>query len=138
MELPEFEKEERLQRHLLERRIDACDIADDGACRTLTQDAARLAHERFFRVRFGCFEGGAGCIVFVNMGPSNAAAREAFRRRLDALSVAELAVAVWPPREEPNAGYTWAVFVDDIDGDSLVAEAMAAWLGETDDGDRSP
>jgi hypothetical protein len=124
MQLNEFEKEERLQEHLMEERIDQCDVRDSKQCITLTQNAAKLAKKRFMRFRFGCFRGKERCIVYVNMGRNNQHAREDFRRRLQEEGVAELGVATWSPEDR----YTWAVFVDAPNADDWVGEARAAWV----------
>ena len=123
----DFQKEQTRQRRLMEQRIDACGEQDREA---LARDAARLAYELFREFRFDCFAGTCGCIVYANMGCENQSARDRFRRGLDETGVVELATGVWPPSGSDDAHYTWAVFLNDADGDRWVDEAVNAWSAE--------
>ncbi len=137
MGLNEFQKEESLQQHRIETRMDDCDLSNPAACRALTEDAARLALERFFRYRFGSFAGNRCSIVYANMGPNNQMARDRLRRVLAAQGVAELAVAVWPPAGHKNAHYTFAVMIDDADAERWEDEARRAWSDENRETDKA-
>lgn len=127
MAIAEFKQRAAAKRRAIERRISACDPSDRELCERLVRDAARVAFEQFFPLRFGAFRGRARIVVTVNMGAENQAARDRFRRRLEQLGVAELGVAVWPP----GARFTWAVLMDHPDAERWIAEARQAWFVES-------
>jgi hypothetical protein len=131
MALNEYEKEAALQQALVEDRLDQCDETDLQICRTLTQDAARIANEYLQCYRFGSFCGNGCCIVYANMGANNSSTRERFRRIIQQAGVTELAVAVWPLAQSDNAHYTWAVMILDFDGDKWADVARKAWVAES-------
>lgn len=111
------EKEIALQEHVMETRLGNLNAGNEAECRELVKYAAKVARDVFGMNRFGCFEGGAFCIVYSNMGEQHRYIRDQLLQTLDDDA---LAVGLVPERsvvlDSRTAFDAWAVLIDDCDG----------------------
>jgi hypothetical protein len=109
--LQKFQKEQRLQSHIIEQDLANCPRGNLAALQEITERTARAAGGPLFQYRFGAFAGGGMSILYSNMGPPRQCLLKGFREELAQEGVRELALATWPIEGE-DKDYTLAILID--------------------------
>jgi hypothetical protein len=114
--LEEFQKEQQLQMHVLERELASCAMSDDACLQAVAERIAQVAYEVLINVRFGVLGCEDRCAVFVNMGQKHMWLADRLAERVADTDSQVLARAHWPTNG-PSAGYSFAILVDSEDAE---------------------
>jgi hypothetical protein len=133
-----FQKEQKLQTHIIEKMLDELPYGDSASARALAEHAIRHAYDDLFSNRFGSISGIAFCVVYSNMGPDNDWLRKRFRDHIseDYLVHAEVGINFddesdevkhMPELDEGPRPYTF-LFLVEGDGYDLEEMLRELWI----------
>ncbi|MCC9608578.1 hypothetical protein LOC68_09565 [Blastopirellula sp. JC732] len=133
--LYEFDKEQRLRIHVIERRLSELSGGDVAAARTLAEYAIQCTSKVLFKFRMGSISGGDFCVVYSNQGRDNDWLRGTFRDCIsaDCQILAEVGcnygekVIHMPQLDDVAATYSF-LFLLVGDGSSLEDDLRELWV----------